>query len=73
MNVIEVGDGMYGAEAASQRYFRKSASALSVNEAAFLSAMIPNPRTVFNPQVNPRRVARRQRIILRGMPYVRAP
>ena len=42
-------------------------------EAAFLSAMIPNPRTVFNPQVNPKRVARRQRIIMRGMPYVKLP
>ena len=73
LNVIEWGDGVYGAEAASQRYFRKPASALSANEAAFLSAMIPNPRTVFNPQINPRRVARRQRIILRGMPYVKAP
>ena len=73
LNVIEWGDGVYGAEAASQRYFRKPASALSWNEAAFLSAMIPNPRTVFNPQVNPRRVARRQRIIMRGMPYVRLP
>lgn len=73
LNVIEWGDGVYGAEAASQRYFHKPASALSVAEAAFLSAMIPNPRTVFNPQTNPRRVARRQRIILRGMPYVRLP
>jgi monofunctional glycosyltransferase len=73
LNVIEWGDGIYGAEAASQRYFRKPASALSVNEAAFLSAMIPNPRTVFNPQINPRRVARRQRIILRGMPSVKLP
>jgi monofunctional glycosyltransferase len=73
LNVIEWGDGIYGAEAASQRYFRKPASALSVNEAAFLSAMIPNPRTVYNPQVNPRRVARRQRIILRGMPAIRLP
>ena len=73
LNVIEWGDGIYGAEAASQRYFRKPASALSVNEAAFLSAMIPNPRTVFNPQVNPRRVARRQRIILRGMAYIKLP
>jgi len=73
LNVIEWGDGVYGAEAASQRYFRKPASALSASEAAFLSAMIPNPRTVFNPQINPRRVARRQRIILRGMPYVKAP
>ena len=73
LNVIEWGDGIYGAEAASQRYFHKPASALNASEAAFLSAMIPNPRTVFNPQVNPRRVARRQRIILRGMPYVQLP
>ena len=73
LNVIEWGDGIYGAEAASLRYFRKPASSLSVNEAAYLSAMIPNPRTVFNPQVNPRRVARRQRIIMRGMPYIKLP
>ena len=65
LNVIEWGDGVYGAEAASQHYFHKPASSLSANEAAFLSAMIPNPRTVFNPLVNPRRVARRQRIIMR--------
>jgi monofunctional glycosyltransferase len=73
LNVIEWGDGVYGAEAASRRYFRKPASALTANEAAFLSAIIPNPRTVFNPQINPRRVARRQRIIARGMPYVKLP
>jgi len=73
LNVIEWGDGIYGAEAAAQHYFHKPAAALTANEAAFLSAMIPNPRTVFNPQINPRRVARRQRIILRGMPYVKLP
>jgi Membrane carboxypeptidase (penicillin-binding protein) len=73
LNVIEWGDGIYGAEAAAEHYFNKSASALTPSEAAFLSAMIPNPRTVFNPQINPRRVARRQRIILRGMPYVKTP
>jgi monofunctional biosynthetic peptidoglycan transglycosylase len=73
LNVIEWGDGIYGAEAASQFYFHKPASSLSANEAAFLSAMVPNPRSVFNPRVNPKRVARRQRIILRGMPYVRLP
>ena len=73
LNVIEWGDGIYGAEAASQHYFHKPASALTWNEAAFLSAMIPNPRTVFNPLINPRRVARRQRIILRGMPYIKMP
>jgi monofunctional glycosyltransferase len=73
LNVIEWGDGIYGAEAAAQFYFRKPASSLTANEAAFLSAMIPNPRTVFNPQNNPRRVARRQRIIMRGMPYIKLP
>ena len=73
LNVIEWGDGVYGAEAAAQKYFHKSAAALSFNEAAFLSAMIPNPRTVFNPQVNPRRVGRRQRIIMRGMSSVKLP
>jgi len=73
LNVIEWGDGIYGAEAAANYYFHKPAAQLSAKEAAFLSAMIPNPRTVFNPRVNPKRVARRQRIILRGLPYVRLP
>src|SRR3981081_958360 len=73
LNVIEWGDGLYGTEAASQYYFHKPAANLNAREAAFLSAMIPNPRTVFNPQVNPKRVARRQRIILRGMPSVKMP
>lgn len=73
LNVIEWGDGIYGAEAASQYYFGKPAANLTAPEAARLSAIIPNPRTVFNPQKNPRRVARRQRIILRGMPFVKLP
>ncbi len=73
LNVIEWGDGIYGAEAASQHYFHKSAANLSANETALLSAIVPNPRTVFNPQINPRRVTRRQKIILRGMPYVKLP
>lgn len=73
LNIIEWGDGIYGAEAAALHYFHKPALALNANESAFLSAMIPNPRTVFNPRLNPRRVARRQRIIARGMPYIRLP
>ncbi len=73
LNVIEWGDGIYGAEAASQHYFRKSAANLSANETALLAAIVPNPRTIFNPQINPRRVAHRQKIILRGMPYVKLP
>jgi monofunctional biosynthetic peptidoglycan transglycosylase len=73
LNVIEWGDGIYGAEAASQYYFKKSAADLTPHEAAFLSAMIPSPLNVFNPQKNLKRVQRRQKIILRGMPYVKMP
>ncbi|MDQ3805127.1 MAG: transglycosylase domain-containing protein [Acidobacteriota bacterium] len=80
LNVIEWGDGVYGAEAAARTYFNKPAADLTPREAAFLAAMIPNPRTVFNPQPtaqnpkpNLRRVQRRQRVILRGMNSVRLP
>ena len=44
LNVIEMGDGIYGAEAASQKYFHKHADALSGKEAALLAACLPNPR-----------------------------
>ena len=71
LNVIEWGDGIYGAEAASRYYFKKSASALSANEAAYLAAMIPSPLNVFNPKKNPKRVVRRQKAILRGMKYIK--
>jgi monofunctional biosynthetic peptidoglycan transglycosylase len=73
LNVIEWGDGVYGAEAAAQVYFRKPAASLTPQEAAFLSAMIPSPLNIFNPQKNLRRVQRRQRVILRGMNSVRLP
>jgi monofunctional biosynthetic peptidoglycan transglycosylase len=71
LNVIEWGDGIYGAEAAARTYFKKSASDLNASEAAYLSAMIPSPLNVFNPKKNPKRLARRQKVILRGMNYVK--
>ncbi|HXG66872.1 MAG TPA: monofunctional biosynthetic peptidoglycan transglycosylase [Blastocatellia bacterium] len=73
LNVIEWGDGIYGAEAASRYYFNTSAASLSAEQAAFLSAIIPNPRTVFNPNKNPRRVNRRRNLILRLMRHVVVP
>jgi monofunctional biosynthetic peptidoglycan transglycosylase len=73
LNVIEWGDGVYGAEAAAQVHFRKPAANLSPQEAAFLSAMIPSPLNIFNPQKNLRRVQRRQRVILRGLNSVKLP
>lgn len=71
LNVIEWGDGVYGAEAASRAYFRKSASNLTREEAAFLAAMIPSPLNVFNPQKNRKRVVRRQRVLLKYMNSVK--
>ena len=73
LNVIEWGDGVYGAEAAARTYFNKSAADLSPREAAFLGAMIPSPLNIFNPQKNLRRVQRRQRVLMRGMPFVKMP
>ncbi len=73
LNVIEWGDGLYGVEAASQYYFHKPAANLNAREGAFLSAIIPGPLNALNPQINPKRVARRQRIIMRLMPGVKMP
>lgn len=44
LNVAEFGRGVFGAEAASRRYFRKSAAHLSTREAALLAAILPSPR-----------------------------
>lgn len=43
LNIVELGPGLYGAEAASRRYFGKSAAALSAREAALLAAVLPDP------------------------------
>ncbi|MCA3698659.1 MAG: transglycosylase domain-containing protein, partial [Brevundimonas sp.] len=44
LNVAEMGPGIYGAEAAAQHWFGKSASDLSSREAARLAAILPSPR-----------------------------
>ena len=44
LNVIEWGDGIYGAEAAAETSFHKSAARLSRHEAALMTAVLPNPR-----------------------------
>ena len=43
LNVAEFGDGIFGVEAAAQRYFHKPASRLTMSEAALLAAVLPNP------------------------------
>jgi len=44
LNSIEMGNGIYGAEAASRYYFKKSAKDLSKRQAAAIAAILPNPR-----------------------------
>lgn len=43
-NIVEMGDGIYGVEAASRKYFNKSARDLTAGEAALIAAVLPNPR-----------------------------
>ncbi|HKY64450.1 MAG TPA: monofunctional biosynthetic peptidoglycan transglycosylase [bacterium] len=65
LNVVEWGEGIYGAENASRYYFNKGAGDLSSSEAAYLAAILPNP--VYLTKHNTRRAKGRQAIILRRM------
>jgi monofunctional biosynthetic peptidoglycan transglycosylase len=44
LNVVELGPGVFGVEAAARRFFHSEAAALSVQQAALLAAVLPNPR-----------------------------
>jgi monofunctional biosynthetic peptidoglycan transglycosylase len=72
LNVIEWGDGVYGAEAAARTYFHTSAAALGPQESALLAAAIVNPR-VLNAGRPSARLIRRQQLILRRMGAVLPP
>ncbi len=72
LNVIEWGDGIYGAEAAARAYYGVPASALSAEQSALLAGAIINPR-VYSPARPNARLLRRQRIILRRMGAVTPP
>jgi monofunctional biosynthetic peptidoglycan transglycosylase len=63
LNVIEMGNGIYGAEMASQTYFGKSAKNLTKREAALIAAVLPNPRR-WNPAHPSAYVQRKQSRIL---------
>ncbi|POA96779.1 monofunctional biosynthetic peptidoglycan transglycosylase [Chromobacterium sinusclupearum] len=72
LNVIEWGNGVFGAEAASRHYFRTSASRLSSSQAAKLAAMVPNPR-YYDDHRNAPGLAKKTRIIQRRMAYADLP
>lgn len=66
LNVIEMGDGIYGIEAAAQNYYKKPASKLNRNEAAMIAAVLPNPIR-WNPTKPTQYIKGRQSWILRQM------
>jgi monofunctional biosynthetic peptidoglycan transglycosylase len=72
LNVIEWGDGIYGAEAAARTYFHAPARALGSSESALLAAAVINPR-LLNPARPSARLLRRQQLILRRMGSVVPP
>jgi len=66
LNVVEMGERVYGAEAAARTYFHTSASALTPSQAALLAGCLPNPR-VMNPESPNKRLRARQHMILARM------
>jgi monofunctional biosynthetic peptidoglycan transglycosylase len=72
LNVIEWGDGIWGAEAAARRYFHKSAADLTAPESALLAAAIANPH-LLDPAHPNGRLRRRQQMIMRRMGAVVPP
>jgi monofunctional biosynthetic peptidoglycan transglycosylase len=66
LNVAEWGTGVYGAEAAARHHFRKPASELTEDEAAWLAAILPSPRR-YDPLRKTTSLARRQERVLHRM------
>lgn len=68
-NFAEFGDGVYGAQAAARRFFRKDAAKLSAAEAARLAAVLPSPKRYSAARPGPY-VQKRARAIERQMRYM---
>lgn len=66
LNIAEFGEGIFGVEEASQRYFHKPASRLTASEAALLAAVLPNPIR-FKANAPSGYIRQRQQWILRQM------
>lgn len=72
LNSVEWGEGVFGAEAAAQHYFRKPASKLSAYEAARLAVMLPRPK-YFEKVPNSGYLANRAGTIVARMPDAQLP
>ncbi|WP_373975906.1 monofunctional biosynthetic peptidoglycan transglycosylase [Chitinibacter sp. SCUT-21] len=72
LNVIEWGDGVFGAQAAAQHYYKTKASRLGVGQSAKLASMVTNPR-YYDKNRKDRRLLRKTAIIQRRMAYADIP
>jgi len=72
LNVIEWGNGVFGAEAAARHYYNKGARSISTTQAAKLAAMVPNPR-FYDAHRNTTYLNRRIATIKARLPLVKAP
>ncbi|HSC77477.1 MAG TPA: monofunctional biosynthetic peptidoglycan transglycosylase, partial [Candidatus Acidoferrales bacterium] len=72
LNVVEWGNGIYGAEAAARYYYGTSAAALDAEQAARMAAMIPSPRYFSTHRDSPY-LEQRTQMLLSQMGYVRVP
>ncbi len=72
MNSVELGQNLYGVEAASQYYFGKSARHLNREQAAFLAALLPNPK-YYQEHRHDRKFLYHKKMILRYMRYSHIP
>jgi monofunctional biosynthetic peptidoglycan transglycosylase len=72
LNVIEWGNGVFGAEAAARYYYKTSAAGLGQEQAARLAAMVPNPR-YYDKHRGARGLGRKTAIIAARMPMVELP
>ncbi|KYG68068.1 monofunctional biosynthetic peptidoglycan transglycosylase [Bdellovibrio bacteriovorus] len=70
LNVIELGPGVYGVEAASQKFFKKTAKRLSPAEASLIAAVLPNPRRFRIDRPSIYVMARQRRILNRVAPEI---
>ncbi len=64
LNVAEMGDGIFGAEAAAQQYFHTSAAILTREQSALIAVCLPNPRRM-SPAIPTTYITQRQQTILR--------
>ena len=71
-NVVEMGPGVYGVEAASEYHYHKPSQRLDPGEAAYLAALLPAPRK-WNPRAPSPRLRARQERILRELPGAHWP